>query len=285
MAKRALGSGLNNLFGDINAVYEKNYVDSDTNMQMIKCDDIVPNPMQPRKIFNDESLRELADSIEEHGLLQPIVVRENENGGYILIAGERRLRATKLLQKEHIQAIVISTEDYKMRELALIENVQREDLNPIDLALCYQALLKEYDLTQEKLAQKIHKSRTQITNTLRLLELSDKTRELLQEGKITQGHAKMLIGLTPNDEEMALQSILGQKLNVRETENLAKNLKSKTKMLENNKDSTESLYAESLQNLQEILKTYNIESTIKKNSIILQCDENSKLDIVLQKLQ
>lgn len=285
MAKRALGSGLNNLFGDINAVYEKNYVDSDTNMQMIKCDDIVPNPMQPRKIFNDESLRELADSIEEHGLLQPIVVRENENGGYILIAGERRLRATKLLQKEHIQAIVISTEDYKMRELALIENVQREDLNPIDLALCYQALLKEYDLTQEKLAQKIHKSRTQITNTLRLLELSDKTRELLQDGKITQGHAKMLIGLTPNDEEMALQSILGQKLNVRETENLAKNLKSKTKILENNKDSTESLYAESLQNLQEILKTYNIESTIKKNSIVLQCDENSKLDIVLQKLQ
>lgn len=285
MAKRALGSGLNNLFGDINAVYEKNYVDSDTNMQMIKCDDIVPNPMQPRKIFNDESLRELADSIEEHGLLQPIVVRENENGGYILIAGERRLRATKLLQKEHIQAIVISTEDYKMRELALIENVQREDLNPIDLALCYQALLKEYDLTQEKLAQKIHKSRTQITNTLRLLELSDKTRELLQDGKITQGHAKMLIGLTPNDEEMALQSILGQKLNVRETENLAKNLKSKAKMLENNKDSTESLYTESLQNLQEILKTYNIESTIKKNSIVLQCDENSKLDIVLQKLQ
>lgn len=285
MAKRALGSGLNNLFGDINAVYEKNYADSDTNMQMIKCDDIVPNPMQPRKIFNDESLRELADSIEEHGLLQPIVVRENESGGYVLIAGERRLRATKLLQKEHIQAIVISTEDYKMRELALIENVQREDLNPIDLALCYQALLKEYDLTQEKLAQKIHKSRTQITNTLRLLELSDKTRELLQDGKITQGHAKMLIGLTPNDEEMALQSILGQKLNVRETENLAKNLKSKTKILENNKDSTESLYTKSLQNLQEILKTYNIESTIKKNSIILQCDEKSKLDIVLQKLQ
>ena len=100
MAKRALGSGLNNLFGDINAVYEKNYVNiSDTNMQMIKCDDIVLNPMQPRKIFNDESLRELADFIEEHGLLQPIVVRENENGGYILIAGERRLRATKLLQK------------------------------------------------------------------------------------------------------------------------------------------------------------------------------------------
>ena len=252
MAKRALGSGLNNLFGDINAVYEKNYVDSDTNMQMIKCDNIVPNPMQPRKIFNDESLRELADFIEEHGVLQPIVVRENESGGYVLIAGERRLRATKLLQKEHIQAIVISTEDYKMRELALIENVQREDLNPIDLALCYQALLKEYDLTQEKLAQKIHKSRTQITNTLRLLELSDKTRELLQDGKITQGHAKMLIGLTPNDEEMALQSILGQKLNVRETENLAKNLKSKAKMLENNKDSAESLYAESLQNLQEI---------------------------------
>ncbi|MCI5786332.1 MAG: ParB/RepB/Spo0J family partition protein [Helicobacter trogontum] len=285
MAKRALGSGLNNLFGDINAVYEKNYTDLDDSMQMIKCDQIIPNPMQPRQIFNDESLRELANSIKENGLLQPIVVRQSESEGYILIAGERRLRATKLLQKEHIQAIVITAEDHKMRELALIENVQREDLNPIDLALCYQSLLKEHDLTQEKLAQKIHKSRTQITNTLRLLELSNKTQELLRDGKITQGHAKMLIGLNPKDEELALQSILGQKLNVRETENLAKNLKAKTKNIEDDKKNAEALHIESLQTLQEILKHYNIRSTVKNNTITLQCDEKSKLDILMQKLQ
>lgn len=285
MAKRALGSGLNNLFHDINAVYEKNYVVSDNNIQMIKCDDIAANPMQPRQTFNDESLKELADSIAENGLLQPIIVREDESDGYILIAGERRLRATKLLQKEYIQAVIITIQDYKMRELALIENVQREDLNPIDLALCYQALLKEHNLTQEKLAQKIHKSRTQITNTLRLLDLSDKSMKLLKEGKITQGHAKMLIGLNPNDEDIALQSILGQKLNVRETENLAKTLKSKTKKIEDKLETKKSLHTESLQNLQEILKTYNIKSIIKHNSITLHLDEVSKLDIILSKLQ
>ena len=180
MAKRALGSGLNNLFDDIGSVYEKNYQNAHNVVNLIECDLIIPNPMQPRQSFDEKSLRDLADSIEQHGLLQPILVRESGEGTYILIAGERRLRATRLLQKEHIQAIIITAEDYKMRELALIENLQREDLNPIDLALCYQALLKEHNLTQEQLAQRIHKSRAQITNTLRLLELSQSAKDLLQ---------------------------------------------------------------------------------------------------------
>lgn len=280
MAKRALGSGLNNLFDDIGSVYEKNQKLHNV-INLIKCDLIMPNPMQPRQSFNEESLRELADSIEQHGLLQPIVVREHENNTYILIAGERRLRATKLLQKEYIQAIIITTEDYKMRELALIENVQREDLNPIDLALCYKALLQEHNLTQEQLAQRIHKSRTQITNTLRLLELGELAKESLKEGKITQGHAKMLIGLESNDEKIALQTILGQKLNVRETEILAKKIKTKTQKI----TETAQGQLDSMQRLQSILKNYNITSTIKHNSIILQCDKDSKLDIILQKLQ
>lgn len=281
MAKRALGSGLNNLFDDIGSVYEKNYQNAHNVVNLIECDLIIPNPMQPRQSFDEKSLCDLADSIEQHGLLQPILVRESGEGTYILIAGERRLRATRLLQKEHIQAIIITAEDYKMRELALIENLQREDLNPIDLALCYQALLKEHNLTQEQLAQRIHKSRAQITNTLRLLELSQSAKDLLQEGKITQGHAKMLIGLESNDEKVALQTILGQKLNVRETEALAKKLRTKTKQTEiATKEQLDSIHK-----LQDILKNYNIESKIKNNTITLQCDENSKLDIILQKLQ
>ncbi len=280
MAKRSLGSGLHELLGDIDAVYEKNYNETHGVIREIQLNSILANPMQPRQNFDEKSLRELANSIEHYGLLQPIVVREDEHGTYILIAGERRLRATKMLQRESIQALVITAEEHKMRELALIENVQREDLNPIDLALCYQALLQEYNLTQEQLAQKIYKSRTQITNTLRLLELSQSAQELIKDGKLTQGHAKMLIGLSPSDEAIALQTIFGQKLNVRETETLTKTMKTK------NKDTpTESTYIDSLQKLQTILKNYHIASTIKHNRIILECDAQSQLDIILQKLQ
>lgn len=281
MAKKALGSGLNNLFDDIGGVYGKSYQKSNNTISLIECDLIMPNPMQPRQSFDEEGLRELADSIEQHGLLQPIVVREGENDTYILVAGERRFRATQLLKKEYIQAIVITAEDYKMRELALIENIQREDLNPIDLALCYQALLQEHSLTQEQLAKKIHKSRAQITNTMRLLELSESAKELLKEGKITQGHAKMLIGLESNDEKIALQTILGQKLNVRETEALAKKLKTKTKQISGGMPEQ----LDSMKKLQAILKNYNIASKISNNSIILQCNENSQIDIILKKLQ
>lgn len=278
MAKRALGSGLDNLFDDIGSVYGKNY--SHNSIQMIPCDIIATNPMQPRQSFSAESLRELADSIERHGLLQPIVVKCDGENSYTLIAGERRLRAVKLLQREHIQAIVMSAEEHKMRELALVENIQREDLNPIELALCYEALLEEHGLTQEQLAQRIHKSRVQITNTLRLLELSELSKDSIKEGKITQGHAKILIGLEPNDEKIALQTILGQKLNVRETETLAKKLKAKPQ-----KRPEITIDLDSMQKLQTTLKNYNIASTIKNNNIVLHLDEKSELDIILQKLQ
>lgn len=282
MAKRALGSGLSDLFGDVSAVYGKNYEDFSGGIQQIPINTITPNPMQPRRDFDERSLRELAASIEEHGLLQPIVVREDGHGGYVLIAGERRLRASKILKIEQIQALVMSVEDYKMRELALIENIQRSSLNPIELAHCYQALLQEHDLTQEQLASRIHKSRTQITNTIRLLELSQNAQELLQEGKITQGHAKMLIGLSPEDEQLALNTILGQKLNVRETELLAQNMKTKNKKAAPSIDSDQ---LESLQVLQEILKEYRITSSIKNNRITLQCDSESLLESVIQKLR
>ncbi len=276
---KALGSGLSDLFGDIDAVYDKAYENKQKQIYEIDIDLIKPNPMQPRLKFDEDSIKELANSIKEHGLLQPIIIREDIDNKYILIAGERRLRATKILNQDKIKAIIIDTKEHKMRELALIENIQRENLNPIELALCYKALLKEHNLTQEQLSQKIQKSRTQIANTIRLLDLSNEAKNLINEGKLTQGHAKMLIGLNPNDENIALQTIIGQKLNVRDTESLAKKLKSK----KNLKKENESL--EVLLELQQILKQYNIKSNIKDKNITLTFDDESLVNNLINKLK
>ena len=193
MAKReALGSGLEELFGEMNAVYEKSVATNAKQIYEIQIASISPNPMQPRKVFDTKSLDELAQSIEKHGLLQPIIVRQGEKNGYMLVAGERRYRAMKLLGYKTIPAIIIDAKQHKMRELALIENIQRENLNPIELALCYQALIIEHNLTQEELSRIIQKSRTQLTNTLRLLELSKTAQELIKEEKITQGRIAKL---------------------------------------------------------------------------------------------
>ncbi len=280
--RKALGSGLSELFDDIGAVYDKAYGDDKQNhIHEIDISSIKPNPMQPRLNFDDEGLHELANSIKQHGLLQPIIVRESNDGKYILIAGERRLRATKILKQDTIRAIIIDAQEQKMRELALIENIQREDLNPIDLALCYQALLKEHDITQEQLSQRIQTSRTQIANTIRLLELSDKTKNLIKEGKLTQGHAKMLIGLDSNDEEIAIQTIMGQKLNVRDTETLAKKLKSK----EHDKQNDKYTMLGELTQLQQILKQYKVKVNVKNNNITIMFNEESLIDSLISKLK
>ncbi|MFG5142582.1 ParB/RepB/Spo0J family partition protein, partial [Campylobacter lari] len=145
----------------------------------------------------------------------------------------RRFRACKLLGKEQIKAVVLNVDDIKLRELALIENIQRENLNPIELAHSYKELLEIHDITQEKLADLIHKSRSQIANTLRLLNLNEQTQNLIIEGKISQGHAKVLVGLEKEEEKMIVDTIIGQKLNVRDTEKLIKNFKN-TNQLEKN---------------------------------------------------
>ncbi|WP_297937357.1 DNA-binding protein WhiA [uncultured Campylobacter sp.] len=229
MAKKGgLGRGLEAILGDVELAYkaELNEGNSDI-VKDIDLDLIVENPYQPRKNFDETALRELSESIKRHGLIQPIIVIEKD-GEYMLIAGERRFRATKLLGESKIKAIVADIESQSLRELALIENIQREDLNPIELANSYKELIDEYKITQDGLANIIHKSRVQITNTMRLLSLSAVTQEYIKEGKLTQGHAKVIVGLEPNDEKTAVDTIIGQRLSVRETENLVKNLKNKT---------------------------------------------------------
>jgi len=227
MAKKSgLGKGLSAILEDVEDAYKQD-LDDNTSTTLVKdipIEDITPNPYQPRKVFEEEALRDLSHSILKHGLLQPIVVVAKDDG-YMLIAGERRLRASKLADLDSIKAIVADFEEENLRELALIENIQRENLNAIELANSYKELIEQYGITQEELSDIIHKSRTQITNTIRLLKLSTYTQNLLIDTKISVGHARVLIGLDEKKQQLIADTIVGQKLSVRDSEELVKNLK------------------------------------------------------------
>ena len=225
MASVALGRGLDALFGEIDEAYENEGSQQDVVLE-IPLKDIRPNPFQPRKTFDEESLLELAESIKNDGLLQPVVVNEDIDG-YVLIAGERRLRASKLAKLKTIRAIVVSSDEQKMRQFALIENIQRDELNAVELAFAYSELIKLHEITHEELSSKIYKSRTHITNIIRLLQLSSKTQKALIEKKITAGHAKILVGLDEKKQQLVVNSIIGQKLSVREVESIVKSMKEK----------------------------------------------------------
>ncbi|MGB5868457.1 MAG: ParB/RepB/Spo0J family partition protein, partial [Arcobacteraceae bacterium] len=179
---------------------------------------------QPRKIFNEEKLKELSESIEKNGLLQPLVVTKDA-GTYLLVAGERRLRATKLANLSTIKALVIDVDNDKLRELALIENIQRDDLNIIEVAYSYAGLINDYDITHDELAKIVSKSRSSISNIIRLLTLSSFAQKMLGADKITLGHAKLIVGLSEDEQKIIIDSIIGQKLSVRETEILVKQIK------------------------------------------------------------
>ncbi len=230
--KKRLGRGLSAILEDVEEAYKKDIKSDSSIIQKIPLTKIVPNKYQPRKNFDEESLKSLSESIKQHGILQPIVVVKQKSK-YMIVAGERRYRAAKMAGFESIDAVVADFEEKNFRELALIENIQREDLSPIELAHSYKELINEYSITQEELSSIIHKSRSHIANTMRLLNLSQDTQQLISEGKITQGHAKVLVGLNKKSEKMIVDTIIKQKLNVRDTEDLIKKLKDKT-----NKNST-----------------------------------------------
>ena len=217
MSKKRLGRGLGDILGEVTQVYEKEVPQKD--IVEIPIENIRKNPYQPRKEFDPKSLQELADSIKEHGLLQPIVVIEDIDG-YILIAGERRLRASKLAGFTKIKAIIANIDKRRFREYALIENIQRENLKPLELAYSYKELLEEHGITHDELAKIVKKSRVHITNTLRLLQLSEYTKEALKKQKISAGHAKVLVGLDEESQKKVVDTIIEQNLSVRQTEKL-----------------------------------------------------------------
>ncbi len=223
MKTQKLGRGLDALLGEMDEAYSNEGSSNDSIIE-VSLKEIRPNPYQPRKTFDEDALFELSESIKNDGLIQPIVVTEDIDG-YVLIAGERRFRASKLAKLKTIKVIILNSDEQKMRQYALIENIQREELNSIELALSYSELIKIYDITQEELSSKIFKSRTHITNTIRLLQLSEKTQKALVEKKITAGHAKVLVGLDDKTQILIVNSIIGQKLSVREVESMVKSMK------------------------------------------------------------
>ena len=184
---------------------------------------------QPRKRFDDESLQELADSISQHGIIQPLTVRKLSSGYYQIIAGERRWRAARLAGLQEVPVIVIEADDRKAAELAMIENLQREDLNPMEEAAGFQSLIESYHMTQEEAAQRVGKSRSAVTNALRLLGLTLSVRKLVEEGKLSAGHARALVPLSPSLQESAANAIVSGGLSVRQTEALVKRLSAEKK--------------------------------------------------------
>lgn len=262
----ALGRGLGELLGEVETAYT-NSNDTSANSDSIyelEVDKIKPNPNQPRKIFDEDKLKELSDSIQEHGLLQPVTVVEDEDG-YVLIAGERRLRAHKLANISTIRATIIAAEEFKLRELALIENIQRDDLNVIELAYSYAQLLNEHNITHDELSKKVFKSRTSITNTLRLLQLSSYIQQLLANNKISAGHGKVMLGLNDDLQKKVADTIVGQKLSVRETESLIRKIKNSNNEQKNKKKEKVSYDFEPLQNAIKTLNNSDLKVKAEKN--------------------
>lgn len=280
MAKAsALGRGLGALLSEIEEAYD-NELPKRNGYEEILITDVRPNPYQPRKHFDPASLAELSESIKSHGLLQPIVVKETLDG-YVLIAGERRLRASKLAKLKTIKAIIVTVSDEQMRQHALIENIQRDELNAIDLAQAYQELIEIHELTHDQLSGTVHKSRAQITNTLRLLQLSEKGRKALIEGKITAGHAKVVVGMEGNEQSLMIDSIIGQKLSVRDVEQMAKNMKLPTPSSTSPSHKMNELNFDTLQNY---LADLGIKSSKKGSKLTLEFNSNGQIDSFLATL-
>ena len=283
----ALGRGLGAILDEVSIAYDNELGTmraSAEQIQNIDVDEISPNPYQPRKHFEQEALEELAESIKDHGLLQPIVVIEKDDG-YLLVAGERRLRAHKLAGLDTIKAVIadVDIDEAKLRELALIENIQRENLNAMELAHSYDELLKVYKITHNELSTVVHKSRSQITNTLRLLALSTYVQKRLTDGTISQGHAKILVAFEEEEQKLLLDTIIGQKLSVRETELLAKNKKQKLNVVNESEKSSKSYFINSYKG--SITERLPFAFKLKNNSIEINFKDTSEIENFLEMLQ
>lgn len=242
MAKKGLGKGIDVLIPQAKEKTKSEKENIKTKevikeVDTIDINKIEPNKNQPRKSFDEDSIHELAESIKLRGIIQPLVVQKGEKGLYTIIAGERRWRAAKIAGLKDIPVVVKNYSNQEIIEIALIENIQREDLNPIEEAEAYEQLIKEYNLRQDEVAEKVSKSRVAITNSLRLLKLDERVRRMVIEEKLKSGHARTLIPIEDGDLQYEIaQKIFDEKLSVRDTEKLVKNiLNGKSKKKENKK--------------------------------------------------
>lgn len=229
--KQALGRGLSAILktaseSEIDETFAKNRVAVVDTIIEVELDKIVVNPFQPRTHFNEESLVELANSIKELGVIQPITIRKVAHNQFQLVSGERRLRASKMLGLNAIPAYIRTANDHEMLAMALVENIQRKDLDPIEIALCYQRLIEEISLTQEQLSKRVGKDRSTVTNYLRLLKLDPIIQTGMRDGFISMGHGRALINIENLEDQLNIyEQIVKQKLSVRQTETLVKNYK------------------------------------------------------------
>ena len=217
---KGMGKGLDALLG-------KDFsIETPTTSSTLPISQVESCSAQPRKIFDEDKLEELAESIREHGIIQPLTVRKLSSGYYQIIAGERRWRAARLAGLSEVPVVIIEADDRKAMELAMIENLQREDLNPMEEAEGYKALIEQYSMTQDQAARSVGKSRSAVANAMRLLSLCPALRKLVEEGKLSAGHARALLPLSPALQEKAAAIVLASALSVRQTEQLAKKLQS-----------------------------------------------------------
>ena len=218
MKMKGMGKGLDALLG-------KDFsIDPPSSASTLPINQVESCQTQPRKYFNEDKLEELAESIREHGIIQPLTVRKLSSGYYQIIAGERRWRAARMAGLSEVPVVIIEADDRKAMELAMIENLQREDLNPMEEAEGYRSLVEQYGMTQEQAAQSVGKSRSAVANAMRLLGLTPSVRKLVEEEKLTAGHARALLTLSPAQQEKAAETVITSALSVRQTEQLVKRL-------------------------------------------------------------
>ena len=282
----ALGKGLNSLIPQQKKVWsiirkETGIVNSGNDrVWQINILDVVPNPEQPRKEFNEEELHSLVLSIQKHGILQPLVMTERQDGGYELIAGERRLRAAGLAGLVTVPALVRTATQQEKLELALIENIQRHDLNPIEEAYAYARLLEEFNLTQEQAAEQLGKSRSTLANTIRLLDLPTVVQKALTKGDFSAGKARALLSLKTEKEQVDMfESMMGIKMSVREVENLVANKKNN-----NNTHKDPNMTAQEKKMEERLGAKVIISGNIKKGKIMISYSSTDELKRLISEL-
>lgn len=260
--KKGLGKGLDSLIPDNKQIKSSKPEESALGKeeviageQMMKINDVEPNREQPRKKFEEDALLELADSIKQFGVIQPLIVQKRKDY-YEIIAGERRWRAAKLAGLKEVPVIVKDYTEQEIVEISLIENIQRENLNPIEEAMAYKKLLEEFNLKQDEVAEKVSKSRTAVTNSMRLLKLDERVQEMIVDDMISTGHARALLAIDEKEQQYELANrIFDEKLSVRETEKLVKEIKNPKKVKEKKKVENSFIYDDLANKMKEIMGT------------------------------
>jgi len=273
--KYGLGKGLRALIPE-NALEEKT---EGKNTILIDIDLISANKTQPRKNFDEQKILQLSQSIQEHGIIQPLILNKTGDDVYSIVAGERRWRAAKLANIKEVPAIIMNLSDKEILEISLIENIQRQDLNPIEEALAYKRLINDFNLTQEELSVKIGKSRTAITNCMRLLNLDSRVQEYIIDGVITEGHGRALLGVEDGELQYKLaQNVIDENLTVRDIEKIIKNLNSSKSTKKDNIKKENPYYVDIKEKLEDLFGT-KVSLMDKKNKGKIQIEYYSQEDL------